>query len=177
MQGPLERPAPSWQHYARVRLEEQMRRIPQLIAAHLLVLLASPGVASFITLVMTDMRSSFHFGGVLAIAFGVVLGYVFFAVQTLLLVVCASPICWVLARVKRSSYGFALALSFGFASGWLFAHLTFQQESYALNARTACAITGALASAVLQSAWRRAISSGSSGSSGESSDEEGERRC
>lgn len=124
---------------------------------HVGVVAASPAIAVLIFLYLTlDLRSSLHFGGVLAVGFGVLFSYLFFGAKTLLVVLLASPIFCGLARVKSGVAAFGLAAVAGAGLGWLFGQtvMTGEEKSFVEAARLSCAITGALAALALEYAWR-----------------------
>jgi len=133
------------------------RKLTVVALVHAVVILASPAVAALIFLCLTlDLRSSMHFGGVLAFGFGVIFSYLFYGAKTLLLVLLASPIFWGLARMKWGALAFVLAVAIGAGLGWLFGQLsmTGEDKAYATSASLAAAITGALGALALEFAWR-----------------------
>jgi hypothetical protein len=130
----------------------------RLVLAHAIVALGSPllGVLLFFLLSFTP-QDSFHFGGLLALSFGVFFTYLLFGVLTVLAVLVASPLLLVISRIRNAVLAFCAAGLAGGLFGWVFCTLFVapgEGGTYGLVAKVAGALTGIAAATVLELGWR-----------------------
>ena len=133
------------------------RKLGLLVLLHVVVVLATPAIGTFLYLCFTlELGSSMHFGGVLAFGFGILFSYLFYGAKVLLFVFFASPVLWMLAKLKSAALAFIMAGSAGSGMGWIFGQIIMRGENQAIitNASVASAITGVWAALILEFAWR-----------------------
>ncbi|GIX50492.1 MAG: hypothetical protein KatS3mg132_686 [Limisphaera sp.] len=134
------------------------RGLKTVALIHLAVVLVSAAFGALVFLYLTlGVDSLAHFGGILALVFGVLFSYVFYGAISVLLVLISSPILWVLARLKHRLPAFALAAAVGGGLGWLFGQfvMTGEDDASIASASWASSITGALGALDLEFArWR-----------------------
>lgn len=129
----------------------------RLVLTHGIVALLSPllGVLLFL-LFSFSLRESLHFGGVLALGFGVFFAYLLFGLLTVLAVLAASPLLLAISKVRSVFLALFIAALAGGLAGWLFCTLFVapgETDTYGVAAKLAGCLTGIAGAIVLELSW------------------------
>lgn len=129
----------------------------RLALTHGIVALVSPllGVLLFL-LFSFNFRDSLHFGGLLALGFGVFFAYLLFGLLTVLAVLAASPVLLAISKVRSVFLALLIAALTGGLAGWLFSTLFVapgETDPYGLAAKLAGCLTGIAGAIVLELSW------------------------
>ncbi len=129
----------------------------RLLAGHALTALAAPGLGIILFMTISYGVSQLgHFGGVLAMAFGLVFGYILYTLKALLVVCLSSPIFWLLSKLHSPLHAYATSATAAALLAWFIGIRWFagEEADFVRNAGIAAAITGGAAGTALAFSWR-----------------------
>lgn len=135
----------------------------RVLLGHVLAALTAPGLGLILFMMFSYGASGLaHFGGVVAIGFGLLFSYLLYGAKSLIVVCLASPVFWLLSKPRSplAAYGgsAAVAAFLGWFVGvWWFAG---EEPGFIRRVGTATAITAVAAGVVIVFSWRSSFGVG-----------------
>jgi hypothetical protein len=129
----------------------------RLLFGHALAALVAPGFGTILFMAFSYGASGLdHFGGALAIAFGLLFSYFLYSVKVLMIVCLSSPAFWLLSKLRSPFTAYSVSAALAALLGWFVGIWWFgaEEPSFIRNAAAATAITAAVTGVVLAFSWR-----------------------
>ena len=129
----------------------------RLLLGHALAALVAPGFGTILFMAFSYGASGLnHFGGALAMAFGLLFSYFLYSVKVLMIVCFSSPVFWLLSKLKSPFTAYPVSAALAGLVGWFVGIWWFgaEEPSFIRNAAAATALTATVTGVVLAFSWR-----------------------